>query len=300
MTQHLRRRLSNFRSLRVFLTVYETGSITKAANQLNLTQPTVSIQLRQLSDLIDMPLYQIVGKRIVFTQAADILAKYSEELFNTLDRLEIDLADLKQLKAGTLKVAVVTSAKYFIPHLLGSFCQCYPLVDIDLKVANREKILSRYQQGRDDLYLFSHLEPDMPPFATRFLPNRLYPIAPTGHPLTLQKEISPKSLLQYPWLSRELGSGTRHAIDQHFKTLNITFNPQLVIESNEAIKHCVMAGMGLAILSEYALKESIDNQFELLSVKSFPITTYWHIVKPPHRHETPLSKAFIKHVTDNI
>ncbi|MGR5061437.1 LysR family transcriptional regulator [Photobacterium sp. DNB22_13_2] len=297
MTQNLRSRINNIRNLRVFLAVYELGSITIAAQSLNLTQPTVSIQLRQLTELIGMPLYHVIGKKIVFTQAADILAKYCNELFETIDRLEIDLADINEIKAGTLKVAVVTSAKYFIPHLLGSFCRTYPLVDIVLKVGNRQSILQRYHQGLDDIYLFSHLEPQMETHSIQFLPNRLYPIAPKDHPLASQSDIEPKELLNYPWLSREPGSGTRYAIDAHFAKRNLPFKPKLVIESNEAIKHCVIAGMGVAILSEYALEDEPSSQLVRLAIADFPIVTNWHIVKAPLKHQTPLSEAFIHHAT---
>lgn len=296
--QHLRTRLGSIRGLRVFSSVYELGSITLAAKTLNLTQPTVSIQLRQLTELVGTPLYQVVGKKMVFTQAADILAAYCNELFDTIDRLEIDLANLSEIKAGTLKVAVVTSAKYFIPHLLGSFCDTYPLVDIVLKVGNRQSILERYHQGLDDIYLFSHLEPQMEPHSIQFLPNRLYPIAPKDHPLANQPHIEPQDLLNYPWLSREPGSGTRYAIDAHFEKLRLQFKPKLVIESNEAIKHCVIAGMGLAILSEYALEDEPSSELVKLSIAGFPILTNWHIVKTPLKHQTPLSEAFIQHATD--
>ena len=293
--QHLRYRLGSIRNLRVFASVYELGSITLAAQTLNLTQPTVSIQLRQLTELVGMPLYQVVGKKIVFTQAADILASYCNELFDTIDRLEIDLANLSEIKAGTLKVAVVTSAKYFIPHLLGSFCRTYPLVDIVLKVDNRENILARYHQGLDDIYLFSHLESQMEAHSIQFLPNRLYPVAPSGHPLATQTQIDPAELLNYPWLSREQGSGTRFAIDAHFEKLDLRFKPKLVIESNEAIKHCVIAGMGLAILSEYAIEDEPCERLVKLSITGFPILTNWHIVKAPSKHQTPLGEAFIEH-----
>ncbi|AJR08267.1 LysR family transcriptional regulator [Photobacterium gaetbulicola] len=298
MSQHLRNRLGSIRQLRVFLSVYELGSVTLASQVLNLTQPTVSIQLRQLTELIGMPLYHVVGKKLIFTQAADTLAKYANELLDTIDRLEIELADLNEIKAGTLKVAVVTSAKYFIPHLLGSFCRTYPQVDILLKVDNRGNILARYHQGLDDIYLFSHLEPQMEPYSIQFLPNRLYPVAPKDHPLAHQSHIEPEDLLKYPWLSREPGSGTRHAIDAHFKKLNLQFKPNLVIESNEAIKHCVIAGMGLTILSEYALEDQPGGDLVKLSIAGFPILSSWHIVQAPLKHQTPLGEAFIQHATE--
>ncbi|UTV30820.1 LysR family transcriptional regulator [Photobacterium atrarenae] len=298
MPQHLRNRLNNIRPLRVFSQVYELGSITLAAEALNLTQPTVSIQLRQLAELIDTPLYQLRGKKLIFTEAGHLMARYCQTIMAATDTLESELANLMALKAGTLRVAVVTSAKYFIPHLLGEFCHQYPLIDVVLKVGNRDKILGRYQQGLDDIYLFSHLEPDMIDSAVRFLPNRLYPVAHKEHPLAGKKAISIKEFLDYPILAREQGSGTRFAIEKHLAGLQLPFRPKLVIESNEAIKHCVLADMGVAILSEYALHYEPNENITFLPVDHFPIKTYWHIVKSPLKLQTPLSTAFIQHLAD--
>ncbi|WP_120510480.1 LysR family transcriptional regulator [Photobacterium salinisoli] len=298
MAQHLRNRLNSIRPLRVFSHVYELGSVTLAAQALSLTQPTVSIQLRQLTEVIGSPLYQMRGKHIIFTEAGHAVARYCQRITSATDDLESELADLVDLKAGTLRVAVVTSAKYFTPHLLGDFCQKYPLIDIVLKVGNRDTILSRYEQGLDDVYLFSHLESEMNESAIRFLPNLLYPVAHIDHPLSQKKEISINEFLTYPILAREPGSGTRFAIENHLRKLNLSFKPKLVIESNEAIKHCVLAEMGLAILSQYALYYEPNDNITYLPVETFPIETYWHIVKSPMKIQTPLSKVFTQHLLD--
>lgn len=298
MAQHLRRRLNAIRPLRVFLTVYETGSITKAANSLNLTQPTISIQLRKLTEVIGTPLYKQVGRKLVFTEAADIVAAHGVELFETLDRLEISLADLNQLKAGTLRIAVVTSAKYFIPHLLGSFCQRYPLVDIQLTVGNRAKIIQRYKQDLDDIYLFSHLSEEMTDYAISFLANPLIAIAHHQHPLAQKKNIQPAELCHYPFISREYGSGTRYAIEHYFEGKGLKLTTKMTIESNEAIKHCVIAGLGISILSEYALRYESNPNLIYLPVDDFPILTSWHLVRSAHRLQTALSEAFVDFIKE--
>ncbi|WP_036799305.1 LysR family transcriptional regulator [Photobacterium marinum] len=298
MPQHLRNRFNVIKPLRVFLTVYELGSVTKAAEVLNLTQPTISIQLKQLMELLGVRLYKQVGRKLVFTEAAAIVARHGEALFELLDRLEISLAALSELKAGTLRIAVVTSAKYFIPHLVGMFCQRYPLIDIELKVGNREKIRQRYLQEKDDIYLFSLLSDEMEKLAISFLPNPLYAIAHRCHPLSAMKKIQPFELCAYPFISREPGSGTRYAIDRHFEQLNLALKPRMVIESNEAIKHCVLADLGISILSEYALKPEIGDELVALPVEGFPIMTRWHLVRSPNRVQTALSDAFVEFITD--
>ncbi|GAB3519237.1 LysR family transcriptional regulator [Photobacterium alginatilyticum] len=299
MAQHLRRRLNTIRPLHVFQTVYEVGSITKAADMLNLTQPTISIQLRKLTEALGTPLYKQVGRKLVFTEAAEIVAAHSVELFETLDRLEISLADLNELKAGTLRIAVVTSAKYFIPHLLGSFCQQYPLVDIELTVGNRAKIIQRYAQDLDDIYLFSHLSDEMTKNAISFLVNPLVAIAHAQHPLAQKESILPEELCHYPYISREYGSGTRYAIEHFFEGRGLKLSPQMTIESNEAIKHCVIADLGVSILSEYAIRYEPTPHLVSLPVEGFPILTSWHLVRSAHRIQTVLSEAFVEFIQEN-
>lgn len=296
--QLLRNRLTNFRCLRVFLTVYEQGSVSAAAKILNLTQPTISIQLKQLSDLLGTELYHLQGKKLVFTEVGHITARYCIKITQDIDDLEIEISNLSQLKSGTLKVAAVTSCEYFVPHLIGSFLDKHPMVDIDFKVDNREKIRERYKNGYDDLYIFSHIDSDMTGDIVPLFPNNLYAIASKSHPLAFKDSIRLKALVGFSWILREQGSGTRRAIERHFSHHDININPKLVMESNEAIKHCVMAGMGLSILSEYALTQENPENIAILPVETFPIETYWNLVFPSSTRQSPLSQAFMAHLIE--
>ena len=296
--QLLKNRLTNFRCLRVFLTVYEQGSVSGAAKILNLTQPTISIQLKQLSDLLGADLYQLHGKKLVFTEAGHMTARYCMKITQYLDDLEIELANLAQLKSGTLKVAAVTSCEYFFPHLIGSFLDKYPVVDIYLKVDSRERIKERFNNGSDDLYIFSQIDDDMTGDIVPLFPNNLYAIASKSHPLALKDRIEIRTLIGFSWILREQGSGTRRAIEKHFSQHEITVKPKLVMESNEAIKHCVMAGMGLSILSEYALTQERPENLAILPVDTFPIKTYWNLVFPNSARQSPLSQAFMAHLIE--
>ncbi|HCH5588660.1 TPA: LysR family transcriptional regulator [Vibrio parahaemolyticus] len=296
--QLLKNRLTNFRCLRVFLTVYEQGSVSGAAKILNLTQPTISIQLKQLSGLLGADLYQLHGKKLVFTEAGHMTARYCMKLIQNVDDLEVELANLAQLKSGTLKVAAVTSCEYFVPHLIGSFLDKYPAVDIYLKVDSRERIKERYNNGSDDLYIFSQIDNDMKGDVVPLFPNNLYAIASKSHPLALKDRIEIRTLLGFSWIFREQGSGTRRAIEKHFSQYDIIINPKLVMESNEAIKHCVMSGMGLSILSEYALIQERPENFAILSVDTFPIKTYWNLVFPNSARQSTLSQAFMAHLIE--
>ncbi|MFC1234116.1 LysR family transcriptional regulator [Vibrio sp. F74] len=296
--QLLKNRLSSFRCFRVFLTVYELRSVSGAAKLLNLTQPTVSIQLKQFSELLGVELYHLQGKKLAFTEAGHMTARYCMQIIQNVDDLEIEIANLSQLKSGTLKVAAVTSCEYFVPHLIGSFLDQHPMVDIALKVENRDKIKERYKNGRDDLYLFSHIDGDMKGDIVPLFPNNLYAIASKNHPLALKGRITLQSLIGFSWILREQGSGTRQAIEKHLAQHDINIKPKFVMESNEAIKHCVMAGMGLSILSEYALTQENPENIAILSVDTFPIETQWNLVFPSSKRQSPLSQAFMAHLID--
>lgn len=296
--QLLKKRLTNFRCLRVFLTVYEHGSVSGAAKILNLTQPTISIQLKQLTELIGAELYHLQGKKLVFTEAGHMTARYCIKIMQNIDDLEVEIANLAQLKSGTLKVAAVTSCEYFVPHLIGSFLDKYPMVDIDFKVDNRETIRERYTSELDDLYIFSHIDDGMTGDIVPLFPNNLYAIANKSHPLALKERVKLKELIGFSWILREPGSGTRLAIERHFKQNNVSIKPKLVMESNEAIKHCVMAGMGLSILSEYALTQENPENIAILPVDSFPIETHWNLVFPSSLRQSPLSQAFMEHLIE--
>ncbi|CDT58206.1 Transcriptional regulator, LysR family [Vibrio coralliirubri] len=296
--QLLRNRLSNFRSLRVYLTVYEQGAISSAAKTLNLTQPTISIQLKQFSNVVGAELYYVQGKKLVFTESGKLTAKYCRQIIQKIDDLEIEISNLAQLKSGTLKVAAVTSCEYFVPHLIGSFLEKFPMVDIDFKIDNRENIKERYNNGQDDLYLFSHIDNDMTGEVVPLFPNNLYAFASKTHPLALKEKVSLKSLVGFSWILRERGSGTRQAIEEHFSKSDVVIRPKLVMESNEAIKHCVMAGMGLSILSEYALTQESPENLTVLPVDTFPIKTYWNLVFPSSTKQSTLSQAFMAHLME--
>ena len=149
MKSRLHARIGTIRQLEIFLAYFDLGSIKAASESLHLTQPTVSMQLKKLSEAVGMPLYERVGRRREFTDAGRALAVTAREVLESFERLDMELADLRGLKAGTLRIAVVTTSKYFIPHLLGSFCEQYPRVDLQFRVGNREQIIQRLHDGLD-------------------------------------------------------------------------------------------------------------------------------------------------------
>lgn len=257
MPSRLHAHIGTLRPLEILLAVHDCGSITAASEQLHLTQPTVSMQLKKLADTIAMPLYNQVGRRLVFTDAGRALVETAREVLGSFERLDMTLADLRGSKAGTLRIAVVTTSKYFIPHLLGPFCKRYPGVDIQFRVGNRQQIIERLERGQDDFYVFSHPPADIDIEKIEFLPNPLVAIAHARHPLGKRKKIPLRDFLAEGLLMREEGSGTRYAIEDHLRHRGVEHRNKLTIESNEAIKHAVMAGLGVAILSVHTDRKSV-------------------------------------------
>ena len=202
--------------LRVFEAAARHGSFTRAAEELFLTQPTISMQIKQLTKSVGIPLFEQVGKRLYLTEAGRELFTTCKEIFDTLAQFEMKVADLKGLKQGQLRLSVITTAKYFVPRLLGSFCQLYPGIEISLQVTNHEGILERMGNNQDDLYIMSQVPEHLDVHCEAFLENPLVVLAPANHPLASEKNIPISRLASEPIIMREPGSGTRRAVQKLF------------------------------------------------------------------------------------
>lgn len=288
-------RIGTIRQLEILQAVYQHNSISKAAEALKLTQPTLSTQLKKLAVQNDVRLYDQVGKKIVFTEAGRLFLDSASEILREVDRLQTNLSELNGLTKGTLKLAVVTSAKYFIPHLLGPFCEKYPGIEVQLKVGNREQVIQRLEEAEDDFYVFSHV-PDLPQISSKeFLPNPLIAISAPEHPLAKKKNIKLSELCQYDFLSREAGSGTRRSIELFFAKQDQKLKTKMTIESNEAIRHCVMVNLGFSILSSHALSFGGDEGIVMLDVQNMPIPSSWSFVWPNEKALSPIANVFLRY-----
>ena len=280
------RRRITFRQLETFEAVSRLRSFSKAAEALDLTQPAVSIQIRQISGTIGLPLFDQSGREIVLTDAGEELLRTVRSLDDEWNRFESAIAELKGMKRGRLRVALVTTAKYFLPRMLGSFCQRYPDIDIELEIGNRERIVERLRGNRDDLYIMSYPPEDLDVVETPFLDNEHVVIAPTEH-WACGRRVALDALAKEPFLLRETGSGSRHAIDAHLRACGVQLNVRLSLASNEAIRDLVASGMGLAVLSRHALGDAERRgELAVLKVKGFPLRQPWCVV---HRRDKILS-----------
>ncbi len=283
--------------LKVFEAVARHSSFTRAAEELFLTQPTISMQVKQLAKAVGMPLFEQIGKRVYLTDAGRELIATCQEIFEKLSQFESAVANLKGLKQGYLRLAVITTAKYVIPRLLGPFCQRYPEIDVSLKVTNHERVLERLADNRDDLYIMSQLPEDLNVSSDPFLENPLVVLAPRHHPLAQEKKISVKRLAQEPFIMREPGSGTRKAVQKLFEAHGVTAKVKLDLGSNEAIKQAIAGGLGISVLSRHTLAlEGTTNQLTILDVEDFPIQHYWYVVYPTGKQLSVIARTFLEYL----
>ncbi|YAI82712.1 MAG: LysR substrate-binding domain-containing protein [cyanobacterium endosymbiont of Rhopalodia sterrenbergii] len=283
--------------LKVFETMARHGSFTRAAEELLITQPTVSSQIKQLTKVIGLPLFEQIGKRLYLTEAGKELLKTCQDIFGRLENFEMKVADLKGTRQGQLRLAVITTAKYFIPRILGVFCQQYPGIDISLNVTNYKHIQERMMENRDDLYVVGEPPDGMGLSTQPFLDNHLVVIAPRNHPLAGKQNIPITSLDGEVFIMRESGSRTRLAIQKLFYQHGLSVEVRLELESNEAIKQAIAGNLGISILSQHTLiSEGKDSELTILDVEHFPIRRRWYVAYLEDKQLSVVAQAFLDYL----
>lgn len=284
-----------FRQLNLFLALAETGSVSAAARVSHVTQPTVSMQLKEITAEVGLPLYEVIGKKVYLTAVGEELARSARTMLDEWEAFSQRVEAQKGMTSGRLRVAVVSTAKYFVPRILGEFCAAHPDIDVAFEVLNRDGVVQRLRNNRDDLYIMSMPPRDAEVVRQAFMANPLVVIGPRSHPLAGRRSIGLKQLAADRFILREQGSGTRLACDAHFKAQAFRPSVRLELGSNEAIKHSVAAGLGLAVLSQHALGSNLQEQsLAILPVRSFPIHANWFVVYPRGKHLPPVAEAFLE------
>lgn len=283
------------RQLQVFAKVAETGSFTRASEQLFLTQPAVSQQIRLLTESIGEPLLEIMGRKIHLTRAGQELLRTAQAMSLQWQQFEEEICAERGLQHGSLKLAVVSTAKYFFPRVLGQFCQRYPGIDVRLEVVNRDRIIERIAANLDDLYVMSKPPENFDLVQEPFLSNPLVPIAAINHPLASASSLTLSDLCQERFIMREQGSGTRIAIEQYLMEQGQSLNVRMELGSNEAIKQVVAGGLGLSILSRHTLHRirAEEDEVTILPVQGFPLQSQWQLVYLQQKKLSRASLAFL-------
>jgi DNA-binding transcriptional LysR family regulator len=289
----LARRIS-LRQLQVFDAVARLLSYTRAAEEMHLSQPTVSMQIKKLESDIGLPLTEQIGKKISLTEAGDALYQASRDILGTLGRFEMQIDDQKGLRTGHLHIAVVTTANYFAPRLLGKFYQAYPGIKVSLEVTNREHILDRMLHNIDDLYLIGK-----PPESSElefqpYLANPMVVVAPASHKFARKKAVSLSAIADEHFIMREQGSGTRIAVEQKFADAGLSLKVRMELGSNESIKQGITGGLGIAVLSLHTLTSGDMSELTVLDVQGFPISWQWYIGHPRGKRLSIITRTFIE------
>lgn len=289
---------ATLRQLKVFQAVARNLSVTRASEELHTTQPTVSIQLKQLTDIVGLPLFEQIGKRLFLTDAGRLVDAACRDVFDRMDRLTMDLAEMQGLERGSLKLSIITTAKYFVPRLLGDFCKLHSGIDVTLEVANRDHILERLAQNLDDLYIMGQTPEHLDVIALPFMENPLVVLAPANHPLASERDIDPARLAGEPFIVREPGSGTRLAAERFFEKHGVHIPVRMTLGSNEAVKQAVAGGLGLAVLSRHTLTlDAASGAFAVLDVQGFPLLRQWYAVYPAGKYLSPAARSFLGYIT---
>jgi DNA-binding transcriptional LysR family regulator len=277
------------RQLRIFETVARHQSISRAAAELHLTQPAVSMQMKQLEEQIGVPIVELVGKRMFLTEAGQELRSHAQDIADRIDAMNLAMEQFRGLERGLLRLAVVSTANYFLPRLIADFHARWPGVRVALQVANRDEVLAALADNSTDLAITGRPPDSADVVAQAFMDNPLVVIAAPTHPLATAKAVPLAELAEQTLVVREPGSGTRAAIERHFAASGLGVRAGCELGTNEALKQAVRAGLGLGIVSAQTIELELQvGCLAVLPVEGFPIVRRWYVL---HRTAKRLSAS---------
>ncbi|HYN61780.1 MAG TPA: LysR substrate-binding domain-containing protein [Rubrivivax sp.] len=283
-----------FRQLQVFAEVAQHGSMARAAESLHLTPPAVSMQIKELETQLRLPLFDRQGRKVSLSTAGEYFLVHAKRLLAALKDADDAMARLKKLEHGLLTIGLVSTAKYFVPHLLARFREEHPGVDVRLRVVgNRGQLVELMQSGDVDLSVMGRPPKEISTRSESFAAHPLVFVAPPGHPLLVAGPHSVRALAPYAIIAREHGSGTRTAMEKFFAEQR--FEPRIAMEmsSNETIKQAVMAGLGLSFLSLHTMGlELRSGLLHLLDIEGAPVMRMWNVVHLASKLLSPAAEAF--------
>ncbi|MGQ3117711.1 MAG: LysR substrate-binding domain-containing protein [Hydrogenophaga sp.] len=284
---------ATFRQLRVFSEVARHLSFARAAQVLHLTPPAVTMQVKELEGHVGMPLFERNGRKVALTTVGEYMLVYARKVLATLKDAEDAAARLQKLETGTLVIGMVSTAKYFLPHLLAEFRREHGRIDIRLAVSNREQLVKMLHANEVDIAIMGRPPKEL---ATRAEPFAAHPhvfVAPVDHPLAHAGHVPAALLREYDFIVREQGSGTRAALEKFLADEHVELRVIMEMASNETIKQAVMAGMGLSFLSLHTIGLELSNQLmAVLDVEGAPVVRAWNVVHTQSKLLSPAAEAF--------
>ena len=289
----------SFRLLEVFMSVVKTGSISETARGLHLTQPTVSLQIKRLQEAVGEPLIIMQQQKLQITEAGMALFRTCQQVFGHFEDYQDYLAELKGGERGRCKIAMVNTAQYILPKLLGPYSNEHPHVELPLEIGNRSAVLARFERGEDDIYVFSHPPSLEHAKAGRFLQNPLVFIAANNHKLAIKSHVTLHDLVSERFLLREPGSATRMLFESELQSRGFVLSNTVQMASNEAIRVAVGSGMGLGVVSRHVLPPH-DTSFCMLNVEDVNLASHWYFVVRTDRHLSHAARNFLKFAQLNL
>jgi DNA-binding transcriptional LysR family regulator len=286
--------------LKLFEAVSRNNSFTRAAKELRLSQPAVSIQVKRLEAQVGSSLFEQIGKNIYPTAAGKALYQASIDILSRIEELKLSLEEIEGVVKGPLQISMVTTTKYFMPDLLGNFLQEHPDVDPRLLFTNRAAVLERLYNNLDDFVVMGQVPEDPNLIRYPFLENILVTIAPPNHPLAGEKNISMDRLSKERFLEREQGSGTRLVFDSLLEENRLSIKSYMELGSTEAVKQGVMAGLGIAVLSLHSIQFELESgRLKVLDVSGFPLKRRWYIVHMKGHKPSLSGQTFLQYMLNN-
>ena len=282
--------------LQIFLKIAQTQSITRAAEELHLTQPAVSIQLRNFQDQFDIPLTEVIGRKLYITDFGKEIAAAAENILNQVNAINYKTSAHKGQLAGRLKVSVVSTGKYLMPYFLTGFLKKHPEVDLVMDVTNKVRVIESLHKNEVDFSLVSILPDDMMVNKINLLDNNLVLVG--NRDTKVHRGESPRELFStLPLIYREAGSGTRQTMERFIERHHLKVKRRMELTSNEAVKQAVLAGLGYSIMPMIGIKNELQSgQMKIIPVKGLPIKTVWQLIWLKGKNLTPVASAFAEYI----
>uniref|UniRef100_UPI0040492313 LysR family transcriptional regulator n=1 Tax=Flavobacterium sp. TaxID=239 RepID=UPI0040492313 len=285
--------------LQIFLKITENKSITKAAEELHLTQPAVSIQLKNFQEQFDIPLTEVVGRQLYITDFGKEISIIAQRIINEVQEIQNKTLAFKGELTGRLTLSVVSTGKYIIPYFLSDFLKSNPGVELSLDVTNKVKVLKSLEKNEVDFSLVSILPEKYSINNEELMENRLYLFA--NKDFEVSKKIQQAAYLnELTTIFRENGSGTRWKIERFFESHNLKIANKLELTSNEAVKQAVLAGLGVSIMPLIGLKnELLNNELQIIPIKGLPLKTNWNLIWHKQKSLSPVARAYLNFIQEN-
>jgi DNA-binding transcriptional LysR family regulator len=289
-----------FRQLKVFESVARHLNFTSAAKELHLSQPAVSMQVKQLEEQTETPLIEKMGKKLYLTDVGMEMYNYARSTLQQLVDLEETIAQMKTLQQGHLRLAVASTANHFVIRMLARFSHQHPKIRISLDVTNRSTLLDLLDKNECDLVIMGRPPEKRGLMAAPFLENPLVVVSKPDHYLASKDEVSLKELSSQEFVIREPGSGTRGAVERFFASHDLEFKTKMNMSNNRAIKHAAEEGLGLAIVSMHTLELELKaGTLKIINVEGFPIYRHWYVVQREGKRLSPIAKVFRDFIMQN-